>query len=121
MTSNEHEQKVHTPEVCNLPGALIDVHQPFGEQHYYALAYVDGRYPEQGKIAHDINRREYMELLDGDIRLTVNDVNHIMRLRSAILVDTGDYYFIEGKGRMMVFVEDQNDATTQIEDLKQGQ
>lgn len=113
MLSKEYE-----PEIYDLPGTKVEVHQPFGSTYYYAIANIYDCYPEPGKIAHDIGRREYMHLLEGDVTLTLNNASYVLKQGLARLVDDGDYYFIEGKGKLMVFVEDQEKGTTQIEDLK---
>ena len=97
---------------------MVEVHQPFGNNHYYALVDLNGRYPELGKIAHDIGRREYMQLLEGRVELTINNVRQVLQPKLSRLVDDGDYYFIEGRGIVMVFVEDQEGGTTQVEDLQ---
>ena len=103
-----------------LPGgqAQVEVHKPFGDRLYYAVVNLDGHYPQRDKIAHNVGRREYMHLLSGEVKLTVNGEPHSLMPRLTKLVEDGDRYYIDGKGIIMVLVEDKEGGTTQIEDLQ---
>lgn len=102
-----------------LPGgqSSAEVHKPFGNNHYYALVDLNGHYPQADKIAHNVGRREYMHLLKGEVDLTINNEHHLLQPNSTKLVDDGDYYYIDGKGKIMVFVEDKDGGITEIKDL----
>lgn len=110
----------YEPEIYKLPGADVEVHKPFGNEYYYALVKLDGRYPEPGQIAHDIGRQEYIQLLEGNAELTVNDIQYVLQPMLGRLINDGDFYFLQGKADLMVFVEDKINGSTQIENIKLG-
>lgn len=106
----------YQPAIYELPGAKVAVHKPFGDQHYWAFVELDGHYPGLNRVACDVGRREYIHLIEGIAKLTVNDVHHILQPRVSRLVNDGDRYSLEGKAKLMVFVEDQVGGATHIED-----
>jgi hypothetical protein len=106
-------------EAYVLPGGgTVEVHKPFGNEYYYAFVKLSGQYPQAGQIARDIGRREYVQLLEGKVTLTVNGEDNSLESGATQLIKDGDAYRLSGDGELMVFVEDQEGGTTQIEDLQ---
>ncbi len=95
----------------------VEIHKVFGDEYYFALVKMDGRYPEEGKIAHNLNRSEYMYVLEGHVNVTVNKKTFPLNKGEYCLVEDGDYYTIEGKAETLVFVKDGKGGTSQIEPL----
>ncbi len=106
----------HEPLIYRLPGALVELHRHSGSNHYYARVNLDGRYPGDNKIAHNIGRKESLHWLEGRAQLTVNNVTHILDTRTRVTMSDGDYYSLEGAGRAIVFVKDQPGGKTLIEE-----
>jgi hypothetical protein len=106
-------------QTYELPGgASVEVHKPFGNERYYALVKLNGQYPQAGKMAHDIGRREYVHLLKGKATLTLNGEDNQLEAGATHLIKDGDTYRLSGDGELMVFVEDQESGITQIGDLQ---
>lgn len=107
----------HEPITYKLPGAVVELHRPSNNSsHYYAVVELDGRYPGEGHIAHNVGRRESLHWLEGEAQLTVNKTTHVLTGRKRVAMNDGDYYLLEGKGRAIVFVKDQPGGQTQIEE-----
>lgn len=101
-----------------LPGgSSVEIHQIFGKEIYFAIIDQCGRYPDEGRVAHDINRFEYLYVISGEIRLTVNSKVHFLMAGQAYLISDGDRYFLAGKARVLVLVHDQKEGRSVIEDL----
>lgn len=108
----------YEPKIYQLPGALVEVHQPSEDKHYYAKVELDGNYPGKGKIAHNKGRKESLHWLEGRAELKVNNVTYVLEAGSRIVMRDGDRYTLEGKGKAVVFVKDQPKGTTLIEELE---
>jgi len=105
--------------VYELPGgqSFAEVQKPFGDNIYCALVNLRGEYPGSNQMAHDIGRREFLYLFEGEVKVTINGSDSLLQTDSGIMVEDGDYYRIKGRGEMVVFVEDKEGGTTKIEDL----
>ena len=97
-----------------LPGAVVELHRSSGSNHYYAFVALDGRYPEEGQIAHNVGRRETLHWLEGEAHLILNGTTQFLTGRKRVAMNDGDSYILEGKGRAIVFVKDQPGGQTQI-------
>lgn len=95
-------------------GSVVEVHKPFGNEFYFAVATLDGVYPEEGKIAKDNGRIEYLFGLEGEITVTHNGEKKVLQVGESLLINDGDTYKIEGKGKTLVFVKDSEGGTTEI-------
>lgn len=100
-------------------GGSVTVHKPFGDSSYFAVVHQDGRYPEHGRIAENQGRAEYSSVLDGQFTYNVNGLTSILKKGDSILVPDGAEYFIEGKGSIIVFVQDSPDGQTAINNMKE--
>lgn len=105
------------PKTYQLPGVTVEVHQPAGNSHYFANLEVDGNYPGDGKIAHNVGRKESLHWLEGIGKLILNNETHTLDRRTRITMNDGDFYILEGQGRAIVFVKDKQGGTTVIEDM----
>ncbi|HET9947099.1 MAG TPA: hypothetical protein VFQ63_03480 [Patescibacteria group bacterium] len=94
--------------------STVEVHKIFGDEYYIAFVTIHGRYPEAGKIAHDINREEYLCVEDGEITVVHNKEKKTLKKGENLLIADGDYYSIEGDGRVVVFVKDGKDGKSDI-------
>lgn len=97
-------------------GSLVEVHKVFGNDYYLAIVDIDGEYPETGKIAKNSGRQEYIIILEGSMKITVDGEEHSLVAGESILVPDGGTYGIIGKGRALVFVNDQPGSKTDILD-----
>lgn len=107
----------YKPQLYELSGgSLVEVYQPFGNEHYFAIVALQGRYPETGKVAHNIHRTEHIQLLEGNVKLTINNLHQILQpgLNRLPVVEDNNEYFLEGNADLVVFVEDQEGAETII-------
>lgn len=95
-----------------LPGeSSVEVFKVFPKNEsaevYFAIVESRGRYPEVGQIAQNYNRDEYIVVLDGEIKVTVNDNEpKLLKKDQDLLIKNGDKYFIDGVGRALVLVRD---------------
>jgi mannose-6-phosphate isomerase-like protein (cupin superfamily) len=97
-------------------GGTVRVCKPFGDNCYCAVVEQQGRYPEAGKIARNKGRREFSLILEGQFTYTIDGKRFELKTDGSILVDDGQTYGIQGKGKVLVMVQDQPGGTTQIED-----
>lgn len=107
----------------DLPGGdKVEVHQPFGQEIYFAIADMKGNnYPGEGKKAHNKGRTEYMLMLEGTMELTLNGETRTVTPGEVVIVNDGDDYSIVGEGRSLVFVKDEqgeNPGATQVLPIK---
>lgn len=99
-----------------LPGnGEVSVFQPFGKEIYVAVAVTHGTYPEAGKVAHDVNREEFILVLDGKFDITLNGNKYELNRDEHLIVRDGDKYSIKGKGRCVVLVKDGPGGTSKVE------
>lgn len=96
----------------------VEVHKVFGDSYYIALVTLHGRYPEAGKIAKDKNRSEYLYIENGLITVTHNGEKKELKTGENLLISDGDTYSIEGNGRIIVFVKDDEGGVSEIIDEK---
>lgn len=95
--------------------SLVEVHKVFGNRYYLAIVTIDGRYPEDNKVAHDIKRSEYIYIIEGEILVSLNGIEYTMKQGESRLIKDGDYYWIKGKGKVLVFVHDKQGGVSNIE------
>ena len=107
----------YQPQTYQLPGVTVEVHQPTGKFHYFANLEVHGNYPGDGKIAHNVGRKESLHWLEGEGKLILNNRVHLLNKGLRIVMNDGDQYTLAGEGKAIVFVKDQLGGTTIIEDL----
>ena len=107
----------HESTTYKLPGAEVELHRSSGNNHYYAFVELDGRYPEEGQIAHNVGRRETLHWIEGEAQLTVNGAPHTLNGRKRVSMNDGDSYVLQGKGKAIVFVKDQQGGQTQIDKI----
>lgn len=99
----------------DLPGgSLVEVHKVFGDEYYIAIVDMKGRYPEEGSIAKDKNREEYIVLIEGEMNITHNGELKTLKPSDHVLIQDGDTYLIEGEGKAIVFVKDSEGGTSEI-------
>ena len=121
--------KDRTPPVANsrsIPAAVypldggseVVVVQPFGKGNYGAVVSMDGEYPGPGKIAVDKGRAEFLYVLDGNFTVKVNQEIFKLKAGENLLIKDGDSYYLWGKGRCMVLVQDQPGGTTDIQAVR---
>lgn len=96
---------------------VVRVYQPFGKEKYTALVEQRGRYPAQGKIARNKGRREFSVVVSGCFEYTVDGQKYSLEANDYITVGDGQRYSIEGDGKVIVFVADEENGSTLIEDL----
>jgi mannose-6-phosphate isomerase-like protein (cupin superfamily) len=96
-------------------GGKVRVVKPFGDRNYCAIVEQDGRYPESGKNAHNRGRREFSYVLEGSFTFIIDGAKSTLKKNGSILIDDGQVYSIEGKGRILVVVEDKAGGKTAIE------
>ncbi|HLL60783.1 MAG TPA: hypothetical protein VK338_03630 [Candidatus Nitrosocosmicus sp.] len=94
---------------------IVEVYKVFGNEQYFAIAEINGRYPQPGKIAHDINRQEYIYVLTGEILVSINGQQHSLKPEDTCLIKEDDKYYIQGTGKVLVFVKDGEDGTSKLE------
>lgn len=99
-------------------GGSVQVFKPFGPGTYAAVAEVFGEYPEQGKLACNFAREEFVVVLDGALQITRNDQVHSLKRDDHITFKPGDCYLISGSGRCMIIVQDQPGGRTDVIDGK---
>ncbi len=99
-------------------GSEVVVVQPFGKSNYGAVVRMDGEYPGAGKIAVDKGRSEFLYVLDGAFTVKVNQELFTLKAGENLLIHDGDSYYIWGKGRCMVMVQDQPGGKTDIQPSK---
>lgn len=96
-------------------GDKVTVLQPFGKNIYAAVAELKGNdYPENGKIAQNVGRTEFMYMLDGQMEITVNGVTQTVKAGESVQVNDGDTYSIVGEGRSLVIVRDEEEGKTEV-------
>jgi len=95
--------------------AVVRVFQPFGKEKYVAIVEQNGRYPAPGKIAKNKGRCEFSVVLSGTFEFTVDGKKMELQSKDFITVADGQSYSIEGQGSVLVFVDDQEDGATLIE------
>src|SRR5689334_21081936 len=96
-------------------GGEVDVHKVFNKQHYIAVVDLQGRYPEKGHFAKDKGRKEYVVLIEGRVKLQINDTTESMKIRKGYLIRNNDIYHLNGKGKILVFVDDGKKLTGKTE------
>ncbi len=107
--------KIGTPKTYQLEkNTTVAVHTPFLGNYSMAIAELNGPYPQIGKIAHNVNRNEYIVVVTGRITLTINGVVYDLKAGDNRLIEDGDYYAITGKAKVAVFVHDGVSAKTEI-------
>ncbi len=94
--------------------SIVEVYKIFGDKQYFAVVEMNGRYPRSGKIAQDINREEFFYTLEGELNLVVNNKKQTLKKGKSFLVKNNDKYFVEGKGKMLVFVKDEVGGESKI-------
>jgi hypothetical protein len=96
-------------------GGKVTVYKPFNATSYFAIVEQDGMYPEAGHLAVNKGRREYSVILDGTFVYEVKGKSIPLSKGEQLLVGEGQPYRITGKGRVMVFVEDEEGGATLIQ------
>lgn len=97
-------------------GGSVAVHKPFGPEQYVAIVDMAGVYPEEGRIARNANRDEFIVILEGSFTITRNGKKDIFKAGDTVRVPNGTLYRIEGTGRSLVVVKDGKDGRTEIID-----
>lgn len=99
-------------------GSEVLVCKPFGERTYFAYVNMPtGRYPEEGKIAHNVGRDECSLVIEGKFFYQINEETITVEPGEMVLVKNGDRYSITGSGKVIVFVEDQTNGRTEVVDI----
>lgn len=93
-------------------GGTVEVHTPFGNAYYLAVVIQDGRYPEKGKIARNKGRQEYSVILEGEFCYRVGGEPKTLGVNDSILVPADVDYTLDGRGKILVFVHDEEGGTT---------
>lgn len=103
-------------EVYELSGGgKVEVFKPFGTENYFAIVTQNGRYPEAGKVAKNVGRDEFSLILDGEFEYNVDGQVTKLKKDQSLLVKDGSKYWINGQGRILVFVRDEKNGRTEIE------
>lgn len=95
-------------------GGTVEIYKPFGNEIYFAEVILDGRYPEQGKLAKNFKREEFVKILTGNFRLMKEGIETILKEDDSILISSNECYSLEGKGRCLVMVRDLEGGATDI-------
>jgi mannose-6-phosphate isomerase-like protein (cupin superfamily) len=95
-------------------GSQVSVLKPFGEAQYSAVVQQRDRYPTAGFVARNRGRQEYLYLLSGEVKVTLDGNQFELVVGAGILIGDGASYVLLGSGEVLVMVSDQTGGTTEI-------
>jgi len=98
-------------------GGKVTVIKPFSANSYSAVVKMNGRYPEEGKVARNYKRTEFVYIIDGEFKFTINGSERNLKAGETVRLSDGATYFILGAGTSLVMVKDDEGGETVIEDF----
>ena len=95
-------------------GSRVTIVRPFEGGTYAAIVEQYGRYPEEGRVACNHRRREFLHLLGGSITVAHGGQTTELAPERGLMLEEGVRYSISGKGQVLVLVHDEPGGATEI-------